>query len=136
MAASLTRWIVALAIASLAMGLVLANAAMAQEPAGQWHGTLTSPETGDGLRIGVEVVRGPEGQLTGFATSPDQTDQKIPIEAIKVENGALSFTSQAIVGRYEGSWDPARNAWAGVWRQNGVALPLVLAKGPVPAAKP
>lgn len=137
MSGPVRRWIIALAIASLMMGLVLVHAARAQEAIGQWHGTITSPESGDILRVGVEIARGADGKLTGSATSPDQTADRIPIEAISFEGSTFSFTSEAVMGRYEATWDASRGAWTGQWRQAGTVLPLALEKGPVPAtAKP
>jgi len=130
MSRPITRWMAALAIASAAVGL--AGAARAQEAVGQWHGAITSPDSGDTVRVGVEISRGADGTLSGFATSPDQTEEKIPIEAITAAGGQLSFSSVAIQGRYEGTWDAGRGAWAGQWRQAGALLPLVLEKGPVP----
>jgi hypothetical protein len=113
---------------------VLIGPARAQEAAGQWHGQLTSPDTGGALHIGVEIAKAADGTLSGFAVSPDQTAEKIPIEAIKVEAGELSFTSEAVMGRFRGSWDAAHAAWAGQWMQAGMALPLVLEKGPIAAS--
>ena len=134
MSSVMTRWIVALAVATLAMGLVLAHAAVAQEAAGQWHGEIALPD--QTIRVGVEIAKGADGQLSGFATSPDQTPDKIPIEAIGAEKGQFHFTSAAIAGAYEANWDAAKNAWVGEWRQNGQVMPLVLEKGPVPPARP
>jgi len=137
MTAPIARWILSLAAAALVMGLALASAARAQEAAGSWHGELVSPESGGSLRLGLEIVRAPDGTLSGVLTSPDQTDEKIPIEGVQVSGGELGFTSQAVMGRFRGTWDAARGAWAGQWMQAGQVLPLVLEKGPPPArAKP
>lgn len=123
------RWIPGLAAAALTMALVLAQAARAQEAAGQWSGTLRAG--GIELRIGVTIERGADGALTGRLVSPDQGNATVPIQDIKVEGGVLSFASPAIRGRFEGRWDPAAESWAGTWTQLA-PLPLTLAKGPPP----
>jgi len=129
MGAVLRRWILALSIAVLAMGVLLAQAAKAQEPVGDWNGVLRTG--GVELRIGVMIEAGPGGALAGKLASPDQGATQIPLQDIKVDQGKLSFAAPSVRGRYEGQWDVAQGAWAGSWTQ-GAPLPLTLAKGPVP----
>ena len=115
---------VAALIAVAAMGW--ASGARAQEPVGDWHGTLTAGAAQ--LRIGVTIKAKAGGGYEGSMTSPDQTPQPIPLDAVKAEGGALSFSINAIAGSYEGKWDAAQKAWVGQWSQ-GAALPLVLTAG-------
>lgn len=128
MIVGMTRWALGLAAALAAMVLVLAQAARAQQAAGEWHGVLSA--MGAELRIGVVIETGPDG-LTGHLTSPDQGPMKIPLADLRTAGGRLSFTAPSIRGRYEGAWDAQRGAWAGTWTQIQ-PLPLVLEKGPVP----
>jgi pimeloyl-ACP methyl ester carboxylesterase len=119
------RWFsVAAMVAAAAMGGT--SGAQAQEAAGDWHGTLTGP--GGQLRIGLTVKAKAGGGYEGTLESPDQTTQSIPLDQIKAEGGALSFSINAISGSYEGKWDAAQKAWVGQWRQ-GAATPLVLTAG-------
>jgi hypothetical protein len=83
------------------------------------------------LRIGVTIAAGPDGRLSGSLLSPDQTSDRIPIEAIKLEGAKLSFTSDVISGRYDATWDAKTQGWSGSWGQGGASLPLTLARGKV-----
>ena len=111
-------------IAAVALGWTAA--AWAQEPVGDWHGTLTAGPAQ--LRIGVTIKAKAGGGYEGSLLSPDQTPQPIPLDTVKAEGGALSFSINAIAGSYEGKWDAAQKAWVGQWSQ-GAALPLVLTAG-------
>jgi pimeloyl-ACP methyl ester carboxylesterase len=130
MARNLAVWLVALTLAGMMMGLVLAGAARAQDAAGQWHGMLSTP--GGDLRLGITVVRDAAGGLAGTIVSPDQTPQPIPLGEVHADAGKLSFAVPLIHGKYEGSWDPNLQVWTGTFTQ-GAAMRLVLLKGPVPA---
>ena len=120
---------------TLSVGAAVAAAAMvawtggawAQEIAGDWHGTLAIP-TGS-LRIGLTVKPKAGGGWDGAIQSPDQGAGVMPVEGVKVENGALDFTVPPIGGAYHGQWDAGRKAWVGEWRQSGQAFPLALAAG-------
>jgi len=123
----LTVWIASLTVALLVMAVVLAGAARAQEPAGAWHGVLANALSE--LRVGVEITPKPGGGFQGTLSSPDQTQGALPLDAVTLENGRLTFSSERIHARFEGDWDAARSAWVGRWTQ-GSSGPLVLTKGP------
>ncbi|WP_242186088.1 alpha/beta hydrolase [Sphingomonas sp. CARO-RG-8B-R24-01] len=72
----------------------------------------------------------PDGGYDGVMQSPDQTPAPIPLNAVRMEGGVLSFAVNAIRGSYAGRWDYARKAWVGEWRQaTALPLPLVLTSG-------
>ena len=120
-----TRW-----FAAAFLALILhAGSSRAQTAVGDWHGDLAAG--GMSLRIGLTIAAGPDGALTGSLLSPDQTPQPIPIEAIKLGGAKLSFTSDAVAGRYDATWDAKTQGWTGTWSQGGNSLPLALAKGKV-----
>ncbi|MBS0334930.1 MAG: hypothetical protein JSS35_19330 [Proteobacteria bacterium] len=129
----LTIWIACMTVALLMMALALSGAAHAQapaapDPAGAWHGTLSTP-AGD-LRVGLDLTRDAAGALTGNLTSPDQTDEKIPVAKVTAAEGKLSFEVPSVLGRFAGTWNAATQAWDGTWSQ-GASLKLSLARGPV-----
>ncbi len=103
------------------------DAVQAQQAAGDWHGTLSVPP-GLELRVGVTLEAKPGGGYQGVLLSPDQTPAPIPLDAVKAEGGALSFSIDAAHASYAGRWDDVRKAWVGEWRQ-GAAMPLVLTAG-------
>lgn len=116
---------VAAALAALAVG----GSVRAQEAVGDWNGLLRVG--GVELRIGVRIEPGEGGALKGSMSSPDQGAGAIPIQDIRMDQGKLTFAAPMIRGEYEGRWDAVQGAWNGQWKQGG-ALPLTLAKGPVP----
>jgi hypothetical protein len=129
MSAPLTRWIVALFIASLAMGLLLAHAASAQAIGGSWHGTLSAQ--GRELRVVVTMTPQAGGGFTGAMISSDQGAGEIALADVKLLGDQLSFAAPKISGHYQGHWDAAHTAWVGQWSQ-GLDIPLTLAKGDLP----
>ena len=128
MASQLTRWIVALAVSGVVMALVLAGAARAQEPVGDWHGTMRSATAE--LRVGLEITAKPGGGYEGRMISPDQSPVWLKLDSLTVENGRLAFSGARLQGSYEGWWDEAQSAWVGAWTQ-GQTLPLVFRRGKV-----
>ncbi|MGZ5986783.1 MAG: TonB-dependent receptor domain-containing protein [Caulobacteraceae bacterium] len=132
MRATLTRWIVALAMSALLMGFVLTDAAHAQEATGGWHGVLVAgPNL---LRVVVKVQAGPDGKLTGEFFSPDQSPKGFPMGDVKVAGGHFSFTIPIIQGSFDGQWDATKGAWVGTFKQGPAALPLTFEKGEAPPA--
>lgn len=120
------------ALAASATMAVVCGVARAQEAAGEWHGTLTTPAAT--LRIGVTITAKAGGGYEGALTSPDQTPAPIPLDEVKAEGGVLSFSIPAARASYTGRWDAGRKAWVGDFSQ-GAALPLVLTAGkPEPRA--
>lgn len=127
---SIARWALSLAAAALMMGLVLVQAARAQEAAGEWHGVLSAG--GSELRLGLTLTAKPGGGFEGAMTSPDQTPRPMPVADVKLEGSKLSFTVPSVRGRYEATWEAGK--WVGTWNQVA-PLPLVLEKGPIPTLK-
>lgn len=114
---------------ALAMGLLIASAARAQDATGDWHGVIAAG--GLELRVGVTIEVG-SGGLTGRLASPDQGAGDIPLQNIVAADGKLTFMVPSVRGRFEGVWDAAAGAWKGQWSQ-GASLPLTLEKGPIVA---
>jgi pimeloyl-ACP methyl ester carboxylesterase len=125
---------VARSIGTLAAVLGLAAPAAAQEAAGDWHGVLAV--AGTELRVGVTIVAGSDGALSGVMTSPDQSPAPIPLDGVVRDGAKLAFAAPRVGGRFEAAWDADANAWVGTWSQ-GLPLPLTLYPGGVvPVARP
>jgi len=122
-----TKWGAALA-ASAALAAVC-GAARAQDAAGEWHGTLVAPGNGATLRIGLTLQAKAGGSYEGVLTSVDQGGAMIPLDAAKVDKGALTFSIAAIQGSYSGAWDAGKKAWNGNWTGPNGTAPLVLTAG-------
>ncbi|MEA3014971.1 MAG: uncharacterized protein QOD42_3516 [Sphingomonadales bacterium] len=119
-----------LATLAALLAVLLAPAAHAAQESwtGDWHGTLATPI--GALRLLLTIRQGADGALAAEAESVDQAPgQKIPVAAIAIADGRMTFAMPAIRASYEGRWDPARNLFAGIFTQNGTPLPLDLARG-------
>lgn len=125
------------AVLSLAM-LFSAGAAPAQDrglrdAAGDWKGALSV--SGRELRLQVHIVVGPNGALTGTLDSLEQNVRDLPLAGVTSDGKSLTFDLPAASAHFAGVWNGT--AWAGLWTQGGVALPLSLEAGqfaPTPAA--
>jgi len=120
-----------LAQALTGAAIVTSAPALAQDAVGYWQGTLTITGAMK-LRTGVSIERGPDGTLTGMMDSPDQNAFAIPLAAVELAEGTLSFTIPAVGGSYKGTWDAAAQAWNGTFTQAGYEIPLVLTAGTPP----
>ena len=108
----------------------IATHAAAQDAVGDWSGTLDAGAAK--LRIVVHIQHGEGDSLTGTLDSPDQGAFGIPLGAIALEGGRLTFAVPAVSGTYTAEWDEAAKGWRGSWSQSGAALPLALAPGGPP----
>ncbi len=125
------NWLVALTVAVVMMGFVLAGAAHAQErgaqeAVGDWHGVLVLP-TGE-LRLGLEITAKAGGGYAAKLSSPDQGPGTFPADEVSVENGHLTFALKRLSATYDGHWDAAKSAWVGTFTQ-GAGIPLTLTAG-------
>jgi pimeloyl-ACP methyl ester carboxylesterase len=123
------RWGAGLAVATLGMSLLLAQAARAQEAAGTWHGTLAL-RTG-AIRVAVKL-KPVAGGLQGAIFSPEQSAEDRPLDDVKQARGHLSFGYKPAGGRFDGDWDAAKGAWVGDWTTQAGDTPLVLERGDIP----
>jgi hypothetical protein len=112
-------------LAALA-GLLVSGAAMAEDLAGEWRGTLEAG--GKTLRVAFHVTK-VVGGYSGTGDSLDQGIMGLEMANIVTDGQSLTFTLNDTDGRYAGKWDAARQQWVGVWTQ-GSALPLNLSRGP------
>ncbi len=114
-------------------GAALPRETGGQEAAGDWKGTLSV--NGRELRLQVHIVKDPAGALTGTLDSLEQGAKGLPLSGLTSDGKSLSFDLPVASGHFVGVWNGA--AWAGLWTQGGVALPLALEPGvfaPTPAA--
>ncbi len=94
---------------------------------GLWEGTLKLGPAMT-LRLVLRVKRVANGPLLVAIDSPDQGANGIPVSAIAVKDGTLTFESKTIQGNYSGKLDLEGGSIVGEWKQGGAALPLVLKK--------
>jgi hypothetical protein len=106
----------------------VAAAAWAEDPVGRWVGSLKQQD-GTSLGVGLKVAKGADGKLVGVGETAQSTDP-IPMENMISDGSKISFSSAAVQGSYEGSWDDASKSWKGTWTQNGQGQPLALTRAP------
>lgn len=117
-----------------AVAMALATPVSAQEAVGHWAGTLGEGATT--LRIVVHISRSPEGELGGTLDSPDQNASGIALAEVVQEQGKLTFTVPAVLGKYQATWDEGAGQWQGTWEQTTGPMPLNLSAAPPPAPLP
>ena len=84
----------------LAVATVLA--AHAQDITGDWQGTL-QPAPGSELHLMLHISHAKGGSLNASMDSVDQSTTGIPITTIAFQNPKLTFASDGIHGKYEGT---------------------------------
>ncbi len=107
------------------LNVLIAASAQAQEPLGDWEGSLTMPNAGK-LRIVAFLRNGADGRLSGTLSSPDQFAAGIPLTSVKAEAGILTWDVPSIHASYRGAWDATAKRWKGNWTQSGSTFALDL----------
>ena len=88
---------------------------------GDWQGTLEV--SGQQLHLILHISQAADKSLTATMDSVDQAAKGIPISKISLQDGKLSFSSDAIHGSYEGKLNASGTQIDGTWTQ-GQPLPL------------
>lgn len=94
---------------------------------GTWQGKI---EVGGGtsLRMVLRVEEGKDGRRSAVLDSPDQGVRGIPVTAIDLADGMLTFEVSSVGGSYRGTVDEATTAVKGEWSQGGGSVLLNLEK--------
>ncbi|MDB5692802.1 MAG: serine hydrolase [Alphaproteobacteria bacterium] len=108
------------------------TAALAQEAAGDWVGTLRASALVI-IHFAVHIKPTGHGGLQGTMDSPEQNMSGLALSDISAREGALSFKVPAAKAVYSGRWDAAAHDWLGEWRQWPTPFPLTFAR---PSAGP
>jgi pimeloyl-ACP methyl ester carboxylesterase len=115
------------------IGLTAAGSAMAEDPVGDWQGTLKT--AGGALRLAVHIHKTPAGGYDGAVDSLDQNANGIPLSAVVSDGTKLSFSVPAVGARYDGTWSESARQWIGEFNQGGTGLALTLTRGAAPPPK-
>ena len=96
--------------------------------AGYWSGGLFQ---GGGLilRLGLEFVPAPCGQVLVTMDSPDQGGEDIPVSSVSLSGDSLAFEIARVGGSFSGTLAPGWTDIEGVWTQSGNRLELRLTRG-------
>ncbi len=100
---------------------------------GVWQGTL---HAGRDLRLELKITQAAAGEYKVSFYSIDQGGQSIPVTKTAFENGTLTFSIDAIGGKYEGKMSADGKTITGTWTQGPNPLALNLERTPPDAAWP
>lgn len=95
---------------------------------GSWAGTIEIPQTGASLRIVFHVASSEEGGFSATMDSPDQGATGIPVSQVAIRGDSVRLEVTAVGGTYAGVKTGADEI-EGVWRQQGLTVPLSLERG-------
>lgn len=91
--------------------------------AGYWSGALYQGESMI-VRMGMEVVPAPCGQVLVTMDSPDQGVEDLPLTSLRMQGDSLFLELSYVGGAFRGEVAPGATALAGEWTQGGQALAL------------
>lgn len=115
--------------AGMAVALFGAGSAWAQDVGGKWLGVVRAPDAD--IPFNLTVAKDEAGKLSATAESPSQAPgMVIPTENVASDGDKLSFEVALAQGSYAGTWDAAKAAWIGVWKQGGLDMPMELKRAP------
>lgn len=90
---------------------------------GYWSGGLYQVSV-LALRMGLEVVPAPCGQVLVMLDSPDQQVDNMPLTGLRVTNDSLFMELAYVGGSFRGAIAPGASAISGDWMQGGATLTL------------
>jgi len=107
----------------IALLLLSASAATAQNVAGDWNGTLDAG--GTKLHLVLHIAKSAGGALTATLDSVDQNALGIPVTSVALTGAKLSLDVAAIRGTFEGTLNG--DTISGTWTQ-GISFPLAFTR--------
>ncbi len=108
--------------------LAIANPVAPKELEGRWTGTLkVNDQISFRLALRVEKEKA-DGTLKAVIDSLDQNVNGIPVTAVSLEKGQLSFENKGIAATFKGRLDEKAGEITGTWTQPGGSWPLTLTK--------
>jgi len=108
--------------------LATANPVAPKELEGRWTGTLkVSDEISFRLALRVEKEKA-GGPLKAVIDSLDQNVNGLPVTAVSLQKGQLSFENKGIAATFKGRLDEKAGEITGTWTQPGGSWPLTLTK--------
>jgi fermentation-respiration switch protein FrsA (DUF1100 family) len=117
-------------MAAVALLLLAAGLARAQDIAGDWQGTLSA--SGAELRLMLHLTKAADGSLKATLDSLDQPGANgIPVDSVTLKDSKLNLDVATVHGTYEGKVAADGNTISGTWTQ-GAALPLDFKRATAP----
>ena len=117
------------AIIAVAIVLLAACAASAQDVAGDWQGTLHVGAAD--LHLVLHIAKDDGGKLKATLDSVDQAAYGIKVDSISLKKSDLNLEVERVAATYWGKLSKDGNTISGIWRQ-GQPLPLDFKRSPAP----
>lgn len=114
------------ALSVLFLVLTLIGAQSQSVVSGHWSGSLAVGSTK--LQLVFAVTPNGQGGYDAKLAVLAQLPGTIPCDQMTVQDDSLLISINTINGSYAGKLDPDRTHTTGIWRQNGMVLPLNLVK--------
>jgi uncharacterized protein len=114
-----------LALASLAVGPLGAQAASSDPWSGTWLGTLSVGAVS--LRLVFNITM-KDGSYTATMDSPDQGAKGVPVSGVTAAAGTITLEVKVAAGVYAGALSPDGLSIDGTWKQGAAAFPVLLQK--------
>jgi hypothetical protein len=108
----------------LLAGLAVTADALAEEPAGDWLGTILGPR-GE-ARFLLHVRRSADGAYVGVQDDLDLCVKGLPLGSFKATATTLAYVFAPTGARFEASWDEAAARWRGSYRSPQATYPMEL----------
>lgn len=102
--------------------MIFANAAGAQQIAGDWQGTLKSGF--QELRLFLQIAKSPDNSLRATLLNMGRGREAIAVKSITLKNSVLNLAIPDIQATYEGKLISKGNAVDGTWTQSGSPQPF------------
>src|ERR1700733_1760681 len=109
----------------LLIGALLGSSLYAQDIAGDWKGTISTPTLQ--VRVALHITKAGTG-LNATLDSIDQGALGLPVSSLTLNSSTLKFTVAAANGAYEGKVAPNGGSIDGIWTQGG-PFPLKFERG-------
>lgn len=107
--------------------LLLPVLVAAQQPEGDWKGTLETNSLK--LRLAFHIKKDAAGVYTGAIDSLDQGAVGIPADKVSFDAGKLRIEFPKLQAFFEGSVSADANTLTGEWSQRGNSVPMTLTRG-------
>jgi uncharacterized protein len=106
--------------------LLLGSSLYAQDIAGDWKGTISTPTLE--VRIALHITKTGSGGFNATLDSVDQGALGLAVSSMTLNNSTLKFTVSAANGAYEGKVAANGASIDGIWTQGG-PYPLKFERG-------
>ena len=110
----------------LLVGALLGSSLYAQDIAGDWKGTISTPTLE--FRVALHIAKTGNGGLNATLDSVDQGALGLAVSSMSLSSSMLKFTVAAANGTYEGKVAPNSGSIDGIWTQ-GRPYPLKFERG-------